>query len=76
MPALDASSTLFFLCDIQTKFSKLLQRSSAPSPERGATAEPAIYGYEHVVATANKMLKLAKVSARLFVLFICNQASC
>ncbi|KAF8351251.1 Isochorismatase-like protein [Amanita rubescens] len=42
-PIIDAKSTLFFLCDIQTKF------------------KPAIYGYHHVVATANKMLKLAKI---------------
>ncbi|KAK2466390.1 hypothetical protein APHAL10511_002032 [Amanita phalloides] len=43
MMALDAHSTLFFLCDIQTKF------------------KHAIYGYDQVVATANKMLKLAKI---------------
>ncbi|KAH9482898.1 Isochorismatase domain-containing protein 2A [Psilocybe cubensis] len=34
-------STLFFLCDVQTKF------------------KPAIHGYQHVVATAGKMITLA-----------------
>ena len=72
MSALDAHSTLFFLCDIQTKFSELPLCTSALPPERGATPEPAIYGYSHVVATANKMLKMAKVCARLLVSFICN----
>ncbi|KAF8974717.1 Isochorismatase-like protein [Flammula alnicola] len=42
-PKLDPASTVFFLCDVQTKF------------------RPAIYGYEHVVATSNKMVKLAKL---------------
>ncbi|CAA7259492.1 unnamed protein product [Cyclocybe aegerita] len=42
-PKLVPRSTLFFLCDVQTKF------------------RPAIYGYEHVVATSNKMIKLAKL---------------
>ncbi|TFK43313.1 Isochorismatase-like protein [Crucibulum laeve] len=43
IPKLDPRRTLFFLCDIQTKF------------------RPAIYGYDQVIATANKMIKLAKI---------------
>jgi len=43
VPKLDPATTLFFLCDIQTKF------------------RSAIYGYEHVVTTANKLVKVAKV---------------
>ncbi|KAF5322173.1 hypothetical protein D9619_001077 [Psilocybe cf. subviscida] len=43
IPKLEPASTIFFLCDIQTKF------------------KPAIYGYDHIVATANKMVKLAKL---------------
>ncbi|KAF9057502.1 Isochorismatase-like protein [Panaeolus papilionaceus] len=39
---ISADSTIFFLCDIQTKF------------------KPAIYNYNHVVETSNKMIKLAK----------------
>ncbi|KAI0662925.1 Isochorismatase hydrolase [Cubamyces menziesii] len=35
--------TVFFVCDIQTRF------------------RPLIYGFDHVVATSRKMLKLAKV---------------
>ncbi|KAF9481990.1 Isochorismatase hydrolase [Pholiota conissans] len=42
-PKLDPASTLFFLCDVQTKF------------------QPAIYGYEHVVSTSRKMIRLAKL---------------
>ncbi|KAF4619938.1 hypothetical protein D9613_005455 [Agrocybe pediades] len=37
------NTTLFFLCDVQTKF------------------KPAIYAYEHVVATSNKMVRLAQL---------------
>ncbi|KAF8803735.1 Isochorismatase hydrolase [Phlegmacium glaucopus] len=37
------ASTIFFLCDVQTKF------------------RPAIHGFEHIVSTTNKMLKLAKL---------------
>ncbi|KAJ7688383.1 Isochorismatase-like protein [Mycena rosella] len=44
---MDPSSTLFFLCDLQTRF------------------RPAIYGFEHVVASTNKMLKVAKVQDAL-----------
>ncbi|EAU84933.2 isochorismatase domain-containing protein [Coprinopsis cinerea okayama7 len=40
---LDPATTIFFLCDIQTKF------------------RSAIYGYDQVVATANKLIKVAKV---------------
>ncbi|KAF8165118.1 Isochorismatase-like protein [Crassisporium funariophilum] len=36
-------TTIFFLCDVQTKFRN------------------AIYGFDHVVATANKMVNLAKL---------------
>ncbi|RXW15994.1 hypothetical protein EST38_g9861 [Candolleomyces aberdarensis] len=42
VPTLVPANTLFFLCDIQTKF------------------QTAIHGYGHVVATANKLIKLAK----------------
>ncbi|KAJ3503864.1 hypothetical protein NLJ89_g8239 [Agrocybe chaxingu] len=58
-PKLVPRSTLFFLCDVQTKFSKIQYFYDfwlfMPSPG------PAIYGYEHVVATSNKMIKLAKL---------------
>jgi len=40
---MERSSTLFFLCDLQTKF------------------RPIIYGFEHVVATTNKVFKIAKI---------------
>ncbi|KAM6495687.1 Isochorismatase-like protein [Amanita muscaria] len=40
---MDPHTTLFFLCDIQTKF------------------KPAIYGYDQVIVTANKLIKLAKI---------------
>ncbi|TFK29332.1 Isochorismatase hydrolase [Coprinopsis marcescibilis] len=40
---LDPATSLFFLCDIQTRF------------------RAAIHGYDHVVATANKLIKIAKV---------------
>ncbi|KAJ2916484.1 hypothetical protein MD484_g3900, partial [Candolleomyces efflorescens] len=43
VPTLVPANTLFFLCDIQTKF------------------QHAIHGYDHVVATANKLIKLAKI---------------
>ncbi|KAJ7638486.1 Isochorismatase hydrolase [Roridomyces roridus] len=37
------ASTIFFICDLQTKF------------------RDAIFGFEHVVATTNKVLKIAKI---------------
>ncbi|KAJ7162579.1 Isochorismatase-like protein [Mycena crocata] len=40
---MEPSSTLFFLCDLQTRF------------------RPVIFGFEHVVASTNKMLKVAKI---------------
>ncbi|KAJ7477087.1 isochorismatase domain-containing protein [Mycena galericulata] len=40
---MDPSSTIFFLCDLQTKF------------------RPVIYAYEDVVASTNKVLKIAKI---------------
>ncbi|KAF8897162.1 Isochorismatase-like protein [Infundibulicybe gibba] len=42
-PRLEPSNTLFFLCDVQTKF------------------RPFIHGFDQVVATANRMLRLAKI---------------
>lgn len=42
-PKLDPSSTVIFICDIQTKFRN------------------AIYGYDQVVASTNKLVKVAKV---------------
>ncbi|KAJ6567225.1 Isochorismatase-like protein [Mycena vulgaris] len=40
---MEPSSTLFFLCDLQTRF------------------RSAIYGFEHVVTSTNKILKVAKI---------------
>ncbi|KAJ7087197.1 Isochorismatase-like protein [Mycena belliarum] len=40
---MEPSSTIFFLCDLQTKF------------------RPAIYGFDHVIASTNKILKVAKI---------------
>ncbi|KAJ7755655.1 Isochorismatase-like protein [Mycena maculata] len=40
---MESSSTLFFLCDLQTRF------------------RPVIYEFEHVVASTNKVLKVAKI---------------
>lgn len=40
---LDPAETVFFLCDLQTRF------------------KPAIYGFDEIVLTANKMLKVAKL---------------
>lgn len=66
------SSTIFFLCDVQTKFSQFnshLNNSSWPL----LLAGPAIHGFEHIVSTANKMLKLAKVNRdQLFTGFTSN----
>ena len=59
VPTLVPANTLFFLCDIQTKFRALAPPSSS-SPFSSAP-ETAIHGYDHVVATANKLIKLAKV---------------
>ncbi|TFK74433.1 Isochorismatase hydrolase [Pluteus cervinus] len=43
MAQFNPASTLFFLCDLQTKF------------------RPAIFAFDHVVNTTNKLLKLAKI---------------
>jgi len=57
--------TVLLVCDIQVKFSEFF--SSTERPESSLTMSStgdAIYGFEEVVATANKMLKIAKVLAR------------
>jgi len=59
------NKTVLLVCDIQVKFSEVF--FSTESPESLLTMNStgdAIYGFEEVVATANKMLKIAKVSAR------------
>ena len=63
-------STLAPLSSFFVIFKQNLVRHSASLDISIHFLEPAIYGYNHVVATANKMLKLAKVRACLFVIMI------
>jgi hypothetical protein len=54
--------TMFFLCDMQTRF----REDESPSDFRETpisflTTGSAIYGFDHVANTASKMLKIAKV---------------
>jgi hypothetical protein len=57
--------TVFFLCDVQTRF------SMCTSPIRKSLSlillftGSLIHGFEDVVATANKMLKIAKVCSQM-----------
>lgn len=54
--------TIFFLCDVQTRFSTLLILQEYDWRLNWRPVEDVIHGYDHVVAISNKMFKIAKVS--------------
>jgi hypothetical protein len=58
--------TVFFLCDVQTRFSTL---RSASTVNRGNWLSPEnhIFGFDEVVLTVNKMLKIAKVTTTTII---------
>jgi nicotinamidase-related amidase len=51
--------SILFLCDIQSRFSPSLFSLSASLPT--LLTGSAVHGFDHVVDTANKLLKIAKV---------------
>lgn len=58
---LQPTSTVFLLCDIQTRFSARFSLFSRLHTDR-LFKEEAIYGYDRVISTANKLISLAKAS--------------
>lgn len=59
VPKLDPDKTLFFLCDVQTRFSEQPVLASYPAQRAPGSA---IYAFDELVLTCQKMLKIAKVT--------------
>jgi hypothetical protein len=60
-PPLDRTKTLFFLCDVQERFSEHILLAFYWREASICASGNAIHGFDEVVSTANKMLKIAKV---------------